>query len=58
MLNQLLGRWRRDEVSPDWRRPVTVTPVGWVRSSVRKTRLYGWEDVTAEIVVRDELARP
>ncbi len=36
--------------------PVALTPIGVVRSPVRRPRPYGWERVEARIVLRPDLA--
>ena len=36
--------------------PITFQPIGVVHNKVREPRISGWEDVTSDIVVREDLA--
>lgn len=36
--------------------PLSLTPIGVVRNRVRRPRMYGWERIASEILVREELA--
>ncbi|HKZ50550.1 MAG TPA: tRNA (N6-threonylcarbamoyladenosine(37)-N6)-methyltransferase TrmO [Dehalococcoidia bacterium] len=52
-----MPRWPWRGRAPEPRlEPLAVMPVGVVRNGVREPRMSGWEGVTSEILLREELA--
>lgn len=56
MLTRLMKKLRGDVELGGWTEPILVTPIGWVRSPVKRPRIGGWESITSTIIIRDDLA--
>ncbi len=54
MFDRMLHR-RHAQAETAWQQAVSASPIGYVRNSVRKPRMDGWERVTSEIILRNGL---